>query len=144
MKEIQTKDLKAGLLKKRTKAQLFQMICHVANVANEYTPNGIGLVGDRALAKLNLVRDRFKIRVKPVPAPPQPPAWVPGIGEEVRVIKGSTYYAPGKTGMVVAYKDDGYEVCLRFQDLFVGETSPTDHVIWAGEVAPLEKPTNPS
>jgi hypothetical protein len=63
MKEISEWDLNYGLLRKRTKAQLIQLICHIGNIANEYTQTG-PLMGDRVLSKLNLVNDRFKIRYK--------------------------------------------------------------------------------
>jgi hypothetical protein len=63
MKEITEKDLNLGLLNERTKKQLIQMICHIANIANEYTQAG-PVMGDRVLSKLNLVHDEFHIRYK--------------------------------------------------------------------------------
>lgn len=137
MKEIIQKDLNMGLLKKRTKAQLFQMICHVANIANEYTPNGIGLVGDRALSKLNLVRDRFKIRVKPVPPLPEPPRPELKAGATVKIVRSSVFWAPGKVGVLVAPSEGGWTVQVNFKDTFNGEQAPTDHTVWASEVEPF-------
>jgi hypothetical protein len=144
MKEIEVKDLNLGLLEKRTKAQLLQMICHVANVANDYTPVGTGYVEDRALSKLNLTRPRFKIRTKEPPPPEPPPVFRPKVGMTVRVVRGSTYWSPGKIGVVQSIREGGYEVKIRFQDIFNGETSVKDHTIWAEEVAAAESPANPS
>lgn len=63
MKEITEKDLNMGLLRKRTKVQLIQLICHIGDLANDYTQAG-PVMGDRVLFKLNLVKDKFKIRYK--------------------------------------------------------------------------------
>lgn len=137
MKEITRKDLNMGLLGKRTKAGLIDMICHVANIANEYTSPGDTLMGDRVLSKLNLTRPRFKIRRKPLPEVPKPPAWEPKVGENVKIVEGSTYWAPGKVGAVLSRMSEGWEVQVRFADSFNGETEARDHVICASKVEPF-------
>lgn len=62
--EVAVPDLNTGLLTKRTRAELIQLLCNVGSVANEYTPIGVGNIGDRALAKLNLLKDGLDIRKK--------------------------------------------------------------------------------
>lgn len=134
MKEITQKDLNMGLLGKRTKKGLIEMICHVANISNSYTSPGDALMGDRVLSKLNLVRDRFKIRTKPVPAPapvPRPPLKA---GDTVKIIRSSVYWAPGKVGTLVAPSEGGWTVQVNFKDSFGGDLVATDHTIWASEV----------
>lgn len=139
MKEITQKDLNMGLLRKRTKKGLIEMICHVANISNSYTSPGDALMGDRVLSKLNLVRDRFKIRTKPVPAPPPPPRPELKAGDAVKIVRSSVFWAPGKVGILVAPLDGGWTVQVNFKDSFNGESAPVDHTIWASEVEPFTR-----
>lgn len=157
MKEIVEKDLNTGLLKKRTKAELLRIICHIANMANSYTPAGTGAIGDRALMKLNLTRARFEVRFKEEPGadddtnrvlmekpfklehatePYQSvlvhePPWEPKVGWPAKIVEGSTYWAAGKVGIVQGKMEGGWEVKVHFADGFNGETVAKDHVIVA-------------
>jgi hypothetical protein len=164
MKEITKKDLGGYLGKARTKAQLIRLICHIANIANEYTRPGDGLVGDRALSKLNLTKPRFKIRRKPVPediqelavkvleaqANPKAKAkkkWEPRPGDTVKIIKSSVYYAQDKVGEIESIVKDGFHVKILYKDTFCGETEPYEHVIFADVIEPYTLPpaeANPS
>jgi hypothetical protein len=153
MKEITEKDLNPHL-GKFTKAKLLRMICHIANMANSYTPAGTGAIGDRALMKLNLTRSQFEVRFKEDPAagddtervrlegvriepPPyesvlvHDPVWEPQVGRPAKIVEGSTYWASGKIGIVQGKMDGGWEVKVHFADGFNGETNPRDHVIVA-------------
>lgn len=165
MKEIEVKDLNLGLLKKRTKAELLRMICHVANIANEYTPAGTGAIGDRALGKLNLTRPRFEIRFKEdikrekniaeaaaevikecIAEKQRRDGWEPTPGYRAKIIDGSTFWAPGKVGTVLGKMEGGWEVKVNYADGFNGETTARDHIICAYKLEPpppeAQSPTN--
>lgn len=126
-----------ALLRKLDKKSLIEMICHVANISNSYTSPGDALMGDRVLSKLNLVRDRFKVRVKPVPPPPEPSRSELKAGATVKIIRSSVFWAPGKVGVLVAPSEGGWTVQVNFKDTFNGEQAPTDHTVWASEVEPF-------
>lgn len=138
MKPITPKDLNADLLRRMTKTQLIEMICHVGNVANEYTPDGTSLLGDRSLSKLNLVKEKFKVRKKKgATAVSDLPEERTSIktGDLVRIRSTEVRWAAGKSGTVRAVGfNGGYIVCVLYQDSFAGETEPKEHVIWADEV----------
>ena len=82
MKEITLKDLNVGMLEGMNRLKLMQMICHVANLANEYQNSHDHLVGDCALCKLNLTRRGFK------PRKAQPKVKVPSPAKLGRCIHG--------------------------------------------------------
>lgn len=137
MKEITPGQLNMVLLGKRTKEQLIQMICHVANMANEYTVPGLPCVGDQALFKLNLTKPNFTVRERQVIIVKQKPRpYSPRLGDEVVIVKSSVFYGPGKIGVIEGPSDGGWMVRINYKDSFSGDQEAKEHVIWAEEVKP--------